>query len=161
MKQAVSPCWSLISSTPVINSGTNARTSMVNTWRSDVYHLLHMAYKYVSVAVRVLFTSSIVFVTLLFQLWRVWRFLIFCRHVGSLTCSSGYNCRLQWLPVTIVMELSTGTCDSFGIAASTFVDKSFMSCNVTASSQASFQELLRWSCAYSMKMWFLSVLQGV
>jgi len=50
VKQAVSPCWSLISSTPVVNSGTNSRTSMVNTWRSNVYHLLHMSYKDVSVA---------------------------------------------------------------------------------------------------------------
>jgi hypothetical protein len=41
------------------------------------------------------------------------------------------------------MEQSTGTCDSFGIAASTFVDKSFMLGNGIASSQAPFQELLR------------------
>ena len=38
---------------------------------------------------------------------------------------------------------ATGTCDSFGIAASTFVDKNFMLGNGTASSQATYQELLR------------------
>jgi hypothetical protein len=40
------------------------------------------------------------------------------------------------------MEQSTGTYGSFGIAASTFVDKRFMLGNGTASSQVTFQELV-------------------